>query len=86
MRLVDEDREALVRELLHGIDDVGELGDRRGDDLRPALQGRAEVIRGLVLVERGDFAVPVVEREDGLLELAVHHDAVGHDHDRAEPR
>ena len=54
-----------------------------GDDDRPArLQGLAELARSLVDVLH--HAQGLLELPDGLLELAVEHPPVGHDHDRVE--
>ena len=59
-----------------------ELLDRRYDDTRAALQRILQLSRGAV--DLLDHAFGLLELRDGILKLAVQHDAIGHDDGRTE--
>ena len=82
MRLIHDHGKALARKPADLLGDDGKFL-QGGDDDRPAgLQGLAELAGGLVDVLH--HAQGLLELPDGLLELAVEHTPVGHDHDRVE--
>ena len=82
MRLVHDHGKALAGKLADLLGDDGKLLQRGHDDRPSGFQGLAELARGLVDVLH--HTQGLLELPDGLLELAVEHTPVGHDHDRVE--
>ena len=82
MRLVHDHGKALARKLADLLGDDGEFLQGGHDDRPSGFQGLAELARSLVDVLH--HAQGLLELPDGLLELAVEHTPVGHDHDRVE--
>ena len=82
--LVDDDGEALVFKPADGVNDVGELLDRGGNDLRVTHQRFGKVSRGGLVTHYLDEARLVLQAHHGLLQLSVDDDTVGHDDDVVE--
>ncbi len=78
MGLVDHDRIAARGEVADLLDHERELLQRRDDDARSLTLKRRNELVG-VLVYLHDHAARVLELEDGVLQLAVEHNAIGDD-------
>ena len=77
MRFIDNDREGFILQALHAVNDVGELLNGGGDDLRVAVQRHGQVGRIALIVHHPDQASLVLHAHDGLLQLPIHHHTVG---------
>ena len=86
MRLVHDDREAPMTEVLDLVEDERELLQRRDDDPDLLARSSASASWALSCSERRDHAGRVLELEDRLLELAIEDDPVGDHHDLVEDR
>ena len=84
MRLVDDDGEAVARQRVDLLGDVGEFLQRGDDDALARLQRALQLVRGLLdVLHQSAYLLEVAHV---LLQLAVQHAAVGDDDDSVEDR
>ena len=84
MGFVDDHGKMLLLQVMDGVDDIRELLNRRGDDLRIALQGPGQVLRVACIVHDANQASLVFQAPDSVLQLPVDDDAVRDDDDIIE--